>query len=300
MIVRGRTLLFSVLAVVALAPTPVVGASCCGGASALHPFVLPKWEKALVGARFAGSGELDRLNADGARIGSTMRALEGRMLVGGAWRAAGDWQLGASLPFVLRRVVVPGMSAVGGGVGDVALSVRYEIMDEETCVVRPFRELAWDELKPTIHLVLGTGFPTGRPADGSADPLGARVTGSGDLEQTLGLEVTKIWGAIGNSLEGGGGRRWPVRHDDDAIWLARASTALMWYPAYQRFLGVSAGWKGERSGAVATDSVRFEAIGSIVFPQSRWWLRGNLGLEGVAGRTVPWGPAGGVTLIRLL
>lgn len=297
---RGRTLLLSVLTAAALAPAPAAGASCCGGASALHPFVLPKWEKAMVGARLAGSAEFDRLAADGDPFGSTMRAGEGRLLVGGAWRAGGDWQLGASLPLVLRRVVVPGMTAGGGGLGDVSLSVRYEIMDEETCIFRPFRELAWNEIKPTVHLVLGVGLPTGRAADGGADPLGARVTGSGDLEQTLGLEVTKIWGAVGNAVEGGGGRRWPLHPGEDAVWQARASASLMWYPAFQRFLGVSAGWKGERSDVVATDSLRLEGIASWIIPDTRWWLRGNAGFEGLAGRNTPRGPTGGLTLIRLI
>lgn len=222
------------------------------------------------------------------------------LLVGGAWRAGRDWQLGGSLPLVMRRVAVPGNRALGFGVGDMALSLRYELIDEETCVVRPFRELAWDELKPTIHIVLGLGLPTGRPLGWGDDPLGARVTGTGDLEQTLGIEATKIWGAIGNSLEGGGGRRWPVRRAGDAIWLAHASASVMWYPAYKRFLGLSAGWKGERGGLVATDALRVEAVGSIVFLESRWWLRGNLGLDGLAGRSAPWGPTGGVTLVHLL
>lgn len=287
------------LALVALAPAPAAGASCCGGASALHPFVLPKWDRAMVGGRMAVNSELDRRGPDGERLSGTARALESRLLLGGAWRPARDWQLGLSLPLVMRRVTVPGMQATGGGFGDMTLSARWEILDEETCIVRPFRELNWNELKPTLHLVLGVGLPTGRAPGAADDPLGARVTGSGDLEQTLGLEFIKIWGAVGNSLEGGGGRRWSLGHDHDHIWLARASAAMMWYPAFQRFVGISSGWQAERGGEVRTDSLRLEAIGSWIIPGTRWWLRANAGVDGLAGRSVAFGPTGGVTLSRL-
>ena len=99
----------------------------------------------------------------------------------GAARIAERGQIALLVPVVETRRTTPGLQQLGGGVGDVNLSARYDFF-------RAGRSPVW----PGVALLAGVTFPTGKPSDAASPPLQADATGIGafQIQGALALEQT--------------------------------------------------------------------------------------------------------------
>jgi hypothetical protein len=290
-------------------PAHTEAASCCGGASVSEPFALPKWNDSLVGLSLQHETTFGARGQAGERLPVSNWAMyEQRVVVGGAYRLAKDWQAGLALPLVHRTMSAGGLRTTGTGLGDVGLSVRYEIMDEETCFAMPFHELTPLELKPSIHWVTRGSAPTGRAMHRSTDALGADVTGTGLWSADTGVEIMKVWGVLATGGEILGGYQTGIAENGHQIsppalrWQTGAS--VLFYPRYQRYLGISVLHRRElfRTLASAFDVEATSAyvVGSVADLPGGLWLRGAVGQTGVwQGRNIPVGWSAQVTAIKL-
>ena len=129
-----------------------------GSLSAAHAFVAPP-----PGARELGFEE---------DLFGTVRVLE-------------QLQLGVSVPFVQTSRAVPGLAELGGGVGDISASARYEL-------VSPNTSQTW----PGIALLAGFSAATGTAPESALTPLGAGATGVGASQLSLGLDLERAFGRV--------------------------------------------------------------------------------------------------------
>jgi hypothetical protein len=276
-----------------------MAASCCGGANGADGFVLPKWERAMVGSSLRLEDTLDLRDSNGnALLTDQWRSTETKLATGGAIRLARDFQASASIPLIWKRVAAGTALSNGVGVGDAALQARYEIIDEETCIVRPVSEISWFDLKPSIHWVSSLTLPTGRTTGESDDPLGADVTGRGLWIGDSGIDFTKIWGRFGNSLQGNFGYQsgYEARDAESPPALRwSAGAGLLYFIEFQHSLALTVNHRRElfredESGAkpptISTTSTTL--TWNRIFAESRWWLRAAVGQSGyLQGRNTP-------------
>jgi hypothetical protein len=84
-----------------------------------------------------------------------------------------------------------GIDDWGGGLGDVALTARYDFIFAS-------ESLYW----PGLGLLAGSTFPTGRAPDEARQPLAADATGAGTYNATLGVDISTVRGHLYASLQG--------------------------------------------------------------------------------------------------
>ena len=281
---------------------PSYAASCCGGASNTDQFGLPKWRQALIGVSPQVSHAWAVRDAGGNQLEGAWRSDALRLVLGGAYRVAPDWQVSAAVPLLVNRVGAGRMSSAGGGLGDVGLQVRYELIDEDSCFARPVTEMAWDEVKPSVHFFARAAAPSGRPTSLASDGLGASVTGRGLWTADAGLEVTKVWGRFGNSVGFALGGEAPDRSSADGVRAFRweASGGLLVFPQYQRSIGLFLSHRQERAAELRVESTQLGLTGTLA-GKGDWWFRVSLSAAGlVAGRSTPVSLDGFVTAARFL
>jgi hypothetical protein len=99
----------------------------------------------------------------------------------GAARIAERGQIAVLVPLVETRRATPGLEQLGGGLGDVNLSARWD-----------FFHAGRSRLWPGLALLAGVTFPTGKPSDAASPPLQADATGIGafQIQGALALEQT--------------------------------------------------------------------------------------------------------------
>jgi len=134
-------------------------ASCCGGGSAAA-LLLPKYGKAEVSVNTSIERYDGFWDGTGAwtpdPAGSDLSQY--RMTVGGTYRLADRWQVAASLPFVWNDNNYTGLQSQTSGLGDAALTVRYETFDGIKCV---WNVETWEDLIPAVYLSGTVTLPTG-------------------------------------------------------------------------------------------------------------------------------------------
>lgn len=291
-----------------------LAASCCGGANGSDGFVLPKWERAMVGGMLRMEDTLDlRDDAGNALRTQSWRSTETRVTLGGAYRLLNDLQVSAALPFLVKRVATNAAVSSGLGLGDAGLQVRYEIIDEETCVVRPVSELSWFDLKPSLHWVTSLAAPTGRATGESYDKrgLGADVTGRGIWIGDTGLELTKIWGRFGNAVQATAGYQSAYDGRDAQTpgalrWSAGAG--LLYFFAFQHSLTLMVNHRQElyqREAQLAARRTITTTATTLtwnrIFAENGLWLRATVGQAGyLQGRNTPMLYDGTLQLSKLI
>lgn len=161
-------------------------------------------------------------------------------------------QLSAMIPFVQTMRGTDALSAAGGGVGDVAGSVRWDLL---------FAEDAWPW--PGLALVGGVSAPTGRAPERAGDPLGVGATGAGTtqgwagfaLERTSGPWLTGASAIVTARADRDVG---PTRISLSPRFAAGLIGARAWRSGHA--LSLSASWEVEgrasRNGEVVPDSAR--------------------------------------------
>jgi len=94
-------------------------------------------------------------------------------------------QLSLAVPFLETLRSAGGTSEFGGGLGDIAVSGRYDAV-----LTGEYRWL------PGIAILAGVVFPTGKPLESASLLLGSDSTGTGAFQGTLGVAIEQIWGHL--------------------------------------------------------------------------------------------------------
>lgn len=169
------------VAVLSWMPASVSAQACCAASQSAGPVRLSPGQVGAVGV--SADGRLYTGRFDGTEYRSQQRSNQEWRANLFAARALGDrWQVGATLPFVVSRRTTSGFSEQSGGLADVSLQGRYEL-------VTTGRSLTW----PGIGIVASVVAPTGRsPADSmerGETLLQADVTGGGWWRVGLGVQL---------------------------------------------------------------------------------------------------------------
>src|SRR5512143_2283775 len=133
---------------------PVAAQACCAGSNAVTPARLGLHDEAVVGAQMRATSAFGSNDAAGryvpAPAGASEVDLEQDLY--SAVRVLDRGQLAVLLPFVETHRASGGLSEIGGGVGDVNFSARYDVLRA--------RESRW---WPGVGLLAGVTLPTGKP-----------------------------------------------------------------------------------------------------------------------------------------
>jgi hypothetical protein len=172
------------LATVLAAPNARAQA-CCAGGSAITPARLTMHDDALVGVQARASRVLGSYDVAGRYSpeagGASELDLEQDLFA--ALRFVRRAQAALLVPLVETRRATPGRQQLGGGVGDVNLSARYDFVDAGE-----------SRYVPGVALLGGVTLPTGRATEDAAPPLQADATGIGAYQLNAALALEQIYG----------------------------------------------------------------------------------------------------------
>jgi hypothetical protein len=182
------------LAAIALAialfvvPSLARAQACCAGGSAVTPARLELHEVALAGVQLRAAGVVGSYDPGGHYVASPSgdRELDFEQDLFGAVRVLDRGQVALLVPVLetwrqageLSRV-----SRVGGGVGDINASLRYDLV-----VAGQSRYV------PGIALLAGLTVPTGKPAESATAPLAVDATGIGAWQANVALALEQTYG----------------------------------------------------------------------------------------------------------
>ena len=204
---------------------PAAAQACCAGGALLTPTRLAFQEDYAVGLQMQARSNVGSFASNGgfATTPGSSEVLEQDLAA--SVRLFRRAQVGMLLPTVQNHhVSSTGMEGWGGGLGDLALTARYDFL------------LAADEVRwPGIALLVGGTLPTGR----SPDEAGADATGGGTYNATLGIGLEKVRGHLYTGLDG-----W-VTYRSNAPGPVNESFGLRWTA-----MGI-AGWVFDNEAAVA-------------------------------------------------
>lgn len=160
--------------------------ACCAGGSAITPGRLQLHEDALVGTELKGGTVLGTYDPSGRFLGSPTGVTEGDFEedLFGAVRVLGRGQVALLVPFVETQRQDPTNGGYfGGGIGDVNLSARYDLL------------LAGEShVLPGVALLAGVTFPTGKPPELASPPLLVNATGTGAFQGNVALAFEQTYG----------------------------------------------------------------------------------------------------------
>jgi hypothetical protein len=179
--------------------------ACCAGSSAITPGRLGLHEDALVGLQLRGTSLMGSYDHRGRYRRSPPESSEVGLredLVAGL-RFLQHGQVAVLVPFVQTGRSVPGRSELGGGLGDVNLSLRYDLFEARRSAVFP-----------GIAVLVGLTLPTGVPVESASNVLATDATGIGAVQTNGGVALEQIFGAWTVSTAALVGRRWPREVQD--------------------------------------------------------------------------------------
>lgn len=139
-----------------------------------------------MGAELKAGTVLGTYDPSGRFLGSPRGVTEGDFEedLFGAVRVLRRGQVALLVPFVETQRQDPTDGGhVGGGIGDVNLSARYDVI------------LAGEShLVPGVALLAGVTFPTGRPPELASPPLAVDATGTGAFQGNVALAIEQTYG----------------------------------------------------------------------------------------------------------
>src|SRR5262245_57007389 len=163
---------FALAAGLAAHPRPAAGPAWCVGTGLVTPARLRTFEDRAVGVQMRARSVMGDFSGSRNYATSANRSELGfEEDLFGALRLGSRFQVALSAPFIQTARSAAGVSGFGGGLGDVAASVRYDAVDAGT-------RGPW----PGIAILAGAAFPTGQPLDEADDPLETSGTGTGSYE----------------------------------------------------------------------------------------------------------------------
>ncbi|MDP9151626.1 MAG: hypothetical protein M3O36_17025 [Myxococcota bacterium] len=168
-----------------LAP-PARGQACCAGTGAVTPGRLALHERVILGVQAKAAMVVGSFDGAGRYAASPAGAneidLEQDLFA--AVRVLRRAQIALLVPLVETWRASLGRSELGGGIGDVNASARYD-----------FTIAGTSAFLPGLAALAGVTFPTGRPADArDTGPLATGATGVGAYQLNAGFAVEQTFG----------------------------------------------------------------------------------------------------------
>ncbi len=162
--------------------------ACCAGSGAVTPGRLAVHEDAIVGLSARAAHVFGSYESNGHYSTPPARSSEqsfeqdaiGALRMPVADRA----QMALLVPLVENRRAARGISELGGGIGDINLSARYD-----------FLYAGQHRYVPGIGALIGVTFPTGRAPEDATQPLATDATGVGAFQGNAGVAVEQLFGA---------------------------------------------------------------------------------------------------------
>jgi len=251
-------------------PAHVLAQACCAGSSTLTPARLGIHEDAAIGVMARGTGVLGSYDAAGKYLVSPsgVAELDGEVDVVGTLRVLADAQVTLLVPVVATWRQVTGLSELGGGLGDLNLSGRYD-----------FWHAGQSRVLPGIAVMLGVTFPTGRAPEDATKLLATDATGVGAFQLTGGLALEQSFGHFIVNLTALASWRTPrtVRGVDERLGAQ-----------FQGLLGV--GYVFDNEASVALSLGQVASLDAVVQGQRVFGSGHGLPSIGVSG-SVPLGEA---------
>lgn len=254
--------------------------SCCAGASALTPARLALHEDALVGLQLKASDLYGSFDGKRGFIGASAGAteLDFEQDLAGSVRVLRRGQLSAILPMVETYRSVPGLSEVGGDLGDLQLGARWDFTISGSSVTIP-----------GIALAAGVTLPTGRAPDSASKPLATDATGTGAVQGSVALALEQTFGP------------WLVNVTGSVAWRSARTVGAVHEQQGLQFVTAAAGGYSFASGPVLALTLAYTAeldakINGAALPASGraatrigvagglplndlWRLQGNVGID---------------------
>ncbi len=161
--------------------------ACCAGGSALTPGRLAPHEAWLAGAQARAANVFASFDSNGhyatSPTGTSEVDLEQDVF--GAVRFFKRAQAAVLVPIVeTHRQTRANGAELGGGLGDVNLSARYD-----------FALAGGSLVVPGIGVLAGLTLPTGTPPESATHPLATDATGTGAFQGNVGLALEQTYGA---------------------------------------------------------------------------------------------------------
>ena len=229
-------------------------------------------EPALVGVRARAALGLGSYDSDGRYRANPdgTRELDFEQDVFGTLRVLKRGQVGILVPILeASRKTKSTDSEFGGGIGDVALSARYD-----------FVWAGENHVVPGIAAVAGVSFPSGRAPEDAHLPLASDATGVGALRVNLGLALEQVFGPVLVQVSALAGKR--ANREVNGLSSARAvewNTSLAVGYSFPNDVGLAAAvsyafeGRSKLDGEEVADSEQrlLEASGAISVPLSQFF-----------------------------
>jgi hypothetical protein len=275
--------------------------ACCAGAGAVTPARLAIFEEALVGLGLRAATVTGSFDNGGAYVparGASETDFEEDVF--GAIRFLERGQAALLVPIVETRRSVGSVSELGGGIGDLNASARYD-----------FFRAGDSRIIPGVSGLLGVTAPTGTPPESSSKPFATDATGVGAWQGHLGLALEQLYGPWLFSATGLVARRAArsvqgVHETLGPQWTALLATAYTFPNNAAAALVLTYGGESVAviDGAVSSASARRFTILSLtgawpIAPQ--WRLQGSLFTQppiGSFGRNQPATTGGTLVILR--
>jgi hypothetical protein len=169
---------------VAARPTAAAAQACCAGGALVNPVRLSPPEDYAVGLQTRVRGQLGSFGADGSYATSSVEQdLEQDLAA--SFRLGRRAQVAALLPYLETHRIESGVGVWGSGIGDLALTARYDIRLASEM-------LYW----PGVAVLAGVVLPTGKAAGDGTNPASTDATGTGTTSASLGVGFEKAHGPL--------------------------------------------------------------------------------------------------------
>jgi Putative MetA-pathway of phenol degradation len=191
--------------------------ACCAGSGAVTPARLGLHEDFLVGLQLKGASHVGSHDTDATfvPIPAGARELNLEQNLFAAVRVLERGQVGALIPFIETYRRTSNRSELGGGIGDVNLSARYDfLLARESQYV------------PGIGVLAGTTLPTGTAVEEASNTLATDATGIGAVQANGGLALEQSFGSWLVGLSGLASFRAPRTVANTRLALAPQFTGL--------------------------------------------------------------------------
>jgi hypothetical protein len=208
---------------VALPPRTASAAACCISATSFGVGRLLIWEDFAAGVLVGHSWSLGQWDANGSLQPNPPGFNDGVTLVQ-PWaivRISERVQVQAWVPFLFNDRNVGDQSQFAGGIGDMGVAVRYEVL-----AIGEYEGL------PSFGVTVGGLAPSGTRVEQTLPPLMAGTTGRGSWAASLALEAEYAWLPWFLRAEVAGTYYFPFQRQDGGL-------TQQWGPLLQA--GVSAG-----------------------------------------------------------
>jgi len=165
--------------------------ACCAGGTVVTPARLALHEDWAAGVQLRMRSNPGSFDAEGQYHRSTGEEQVVEQDVAVSARLAERLQTGILIPFFQTHRNATGIDDWGGGLGDLSLSARYDVLWAG-------QALYW----PGVSVVAGATLPTGTPPDQATHRLAADATGEGSYDVTGGVALDQVSGHVYASFSG--------------------------------------------------------------------------------------------------